>query len=429
MAARKPTTQFTPPPEKVQGAQHPQPPYIHPSVSGSPEAMAYKIGAEARLQRRQQPSLQKYTDERPGDPPAMPPLEAEPVGEGLTMEQQAGMYGSSPEERASQAVGSSIIEGPRRVRLGSMQEGHPGRPRTPLQMGIQMTDTLHPDAQKDPEFIQGNGSMMAVNQPRMAVKYGVIRGGQHIPPQALQANVGNEQQRPGRTLRDTIRDMQAATGAVQPPPGIPRTEEEAAQQAEEGAANASQNVGKSPEPDDEEKKRVAKILDQMDDFDFEALRQQMNQDNLNNPEQRAIIEERLEPLSLEDLILKDRVRQVIPIIPNKLEVTFESLTGEEDLALKRLLMQESKSVEVVERYLLEKFGLMTIAAGLVAIKGNPVPYSIRDKNGDFDEKQFWLKFGWVLKRNIHVLACIGNNHTWFEMRVRSLMVAERVKNG
>jgi hypothetical protein len=347
----------------------------------------------------------------------------------MTMEQQAGLYGQRPDERAQQAGAGSIVEGAPQFSIGSMQPGQQNKPLTPMQMGLQMTDTLHPDAQQDERFINGNGAMMAVNQPALAMKYGIIRGGQHIPPQALQANVGGGQPRQGRSLQDTIRDMQTATSAaVKPPPGIPRSDEEAQQQAVDSASSHSQNVGKPPK-DEEEEKRIRKAIADLDDFDYDALRQQLNQDAINNPEQRRIIEERLSPLSLEELIVKDRVRQKVPIIPGVFDVTFESMTGEDDLALKRLLMMESKSVEVADRYLLDKFSLMTLAAGLVAVKGNPVPHNCHDAEGNFIDKEFWLKFSWLLKRNIHVLASMGANHTWFEMRVRTLMVAERVKNG
>jgi hypothetical protein len=36
---------------------------------------------------------------------------------------------------------------------------------------------------------------------------------------------------------------------------------------------------------------------------------------------------------------------------------------------------------------------------------------------------------WVTKRPLHLIASIGTNHSWFELRVRKLFVAERVKNG
>jgi hypothetical protein len=298
-----------------------------------------------------------------------------------------------------------------------------------------MTDTLPPEAMEDPSFIPGQGSLMAVNQPRLAAKYGVLRGGQRISPAALAGGSSGR-----RSVQDTLRDLQAAAGAASPPPpgGLPRSDQEAEAQVTRSAAGSSQNVGRSPargqegessEEDPERARKIQEAIQLLDDFDYDTLRQQMNKDMLNTPDQRDVIEERLAPLSLEELILRDKVRQRVPIVPKTFEVTFESMTGMDDLALKRLLMQESKSVEVVERYLLDKFALITLTAGVVAINGNPVPFNCYDKDGEFNDDQFWLKFGWMLKRGIHVLASMGYNHTWFEMRVRKLLVVERVKNG
>jgi hypothetical protein len=404
-------THMTPSPAEVVGVGG-DAPFIHPAVAASPEALAYQVGVQARLARKA--GVPKYTEPRPGPGPAMPPLEAEHHS-GMTIAAQAGMFGPRADELLAQAPGDSIIEGPTRAPQ-SEQQG----------LGLQMSDGLPPEVTEDPAFRPGQGSMMAVNQPHLAAKYGVIRGGQRIPPSALQGG----QRAPGRrSVQETIRDMQMVAAATTPPSTVPKDDREAAEQVARSAAGASQNVGKPPGEAADEEARVRKAIEQLDDFDYDELRQQMNKDALNNPEQRAIIEERLSPLSLEELILKDRVQQRVPIIPVKFEVTYESMTGVDDLALKRLLMQESKSVEVTDRYLLDKFALMTLAAGVVAINGNPVPYRCYDKEGEFDEKQFWLKFGWLLKRGIHVLASMGANHTWFEMRVRKLMVAERVKNG
>jgi hypothetical protein len=184
----------------------------------------------------------------------------------------------------------------------------------------------------------------------------------------------------------------------------------------------------SPEEELARKKKVQEAVQAMDDFDFDALRREMQRDILNNPEQRKIIEERLQALSLDELIMRDRVTQRVPIVPGKFEVTFQSMTGEEDLALKRLLMKESKSVEVTDQYLLDKFAFMSLTVGCSAINSNPAPSHL-DQKGDFNDEAFWIKFLWMIKRGVHVLAAIGNNHTWFEMRVRKLLVAERVGNG
>ena len=428
---RKQTVPFSPPAQAVrrqaQSGEVSEEPFIHPSISASPEAMAYAIGATARLKERRGPGLQKYTVERPGEPPAMPPLEAQ-HHDGMTMEQQAGMYGPRPGEVAAQAAGGdSIVDTGPQFNLGSMNPAAPRQPMTPQQMGILPSDVLPDESLQDPKAMRGPGDLIAANQPYLAMKYGVIRNGVRIPPQALQANVGQGPRPGARSLQDTIRDLNAITSA-QPPKELPRDEVEAEQQAATGAAYSSQNVGRPAKLSDKEKKDVEAAIEKLDDFDYDGLRRQMNQDELNNPGQRAIIEERLKPMDLTELITRDRVTQEVPIIPGKFWVLFQSMTGDDDLELKRLLMQESKSVEVSQRYLLDKFAMMTLTAGCLAINGNPCPTHL-DEKGCFDEKKYWLKFGWMLKRGIHVLASIGCNHSWFELRVRHLLVAEKVKNG
>ncbi len=441
MSQDKPTVPFSPPVSQVLSGSQPAP-YLHPAIATSPEAIAaqtYENQARARAAQR---GLPKYTAERPGPGPAMPPLEAQHQG-GMTIEQQAGIHGARPEQRVAQttaAAAGSIVDGaPQQgFSLGSMQ-GAPGArqtQRTPAQLGILGSDTLPREAQDDPNYHHGAGSALATNQPHMAMKYGVIRNGMHISAQALQANQGPSSSGPqgARPITETMRDLQRLSSAVAPPTSLPQTDEEAEAQASNMSSSASQRAGRPPEAPqspEEQKAQDARVQDaiqKLDDFDYDALRKQLQRDEINSPEQRAIIEERLQPLSLDELILRDRVTQTIPIQPGVFWVTFQSMTGDDDLALKRLLMAETKSIEVTERYLLDKFSIMSLAAGLTSINNNPVPSHL-DKDGNFNDDLFWLKFGWVLKRGIHMLASIGANHTWFELRVRRLFVVERVKNG
>lgn len=435
MPQHKRTIPFSPPAQAVHrraqaevAPPSPDKTFVHPSISTSPEALAYAMGMQARLRERRQGSpMQKYTAERPATPPAIPPLEAQHHA-GMTMEQQAAMYGPRPEEVVAQASGGdSIVDAGAQFSLGSMNSSAPKQPMTPQQMGVMPGDMLPEEAQRDPKFLHGPGSMYASNQSGMAMKYGVIRNGMVIPPQALQANVGQGRKGGARPIQETIRDLTALTSA-QAPRELPQTEQEADEQVAQSSAASSQNVGKPPKLSVDEEKQVKDAIDKLDDFDYDSLRRQMNRDELNNPSQRAIIEERLKALDVTELITKDRVQQEVPIIPDKFWVVFQSMTGDDDLELKRLLMQESKSVEVSERYLLDKFAMMTLTAGCISINNNPCPSHLNEK-GEFDEKKFWLKFGWMLKRGIHVLASIGANHTWFELRVRRLLVAEKVKNG
>ena len=46
-------------------------------------------------------------------------------------------------------------------------------------------DLLPDEAKADPQFIQGHGAMVAINQPILALKYGIIRQGRRYSPQEV----------------------------------------------------------------------------------------------------------------------------------------------------------------------------------------------------------------------------------------------------
>ena len=169
-------------------------------------------------------------------------------------------------------------------------------------------------------------------------------------------------------------------------------------------------------------------LQKMDDFDFNSFRELMMKDLLNNDEQRKIVEDRLTPLDLTDLIVNGRIIQNIPIRPGQYEPEFQSLTGEDELALKRLLMSERQTLQAPDRYHLDKFNIMTIACALRSINKTVLP-DYRNVKGEFDDEKFWEKFNKVLRMPFHMLASMGVHYYWFDIRVRKLFAAERIKNG
>jgi hypothetical protein len=150
-------------------------------------------------------------------------------------------------------------------------------------------------------------------------------------------------------------------------------------------------------------------------------------DLLNNEEQRKIVEERLQPLELSELIMNGRILQTVPIIPGRYEPTFQSLTGEDELTSRRLIMADKQGLEASDRYLLDKFQMMTIAIGVQKINSNPLPSHMKGNN--VDDELVWAKFNRVVKFPLHMLASLGVHYFWFDIRVRRLFVAERLKNG
>lgn len=370
--------------ERKQGGE-PQPaaPYIAPGIS-DPRVVKYKKDLDERQKERQGTGL----------PIPLLSGEARP---GMTMADQATAARPAPQ--------GGIFGG------GDLSRPPPN---------ILPQDLLPEEATRDPMYREGGGARYASSQPDLAYKYGVIRNGQRVAPQQLMTG------KPG--LRpETIEGIQALGNYNRGADA--KVEQEAAAGVGGAAARVADPGGKSSAPvTDDERAEVEKALKQLDDFDFNKFREAMMKDIINNEDQRKIIEERLVPLELDDLIVNGFVTQVVPIVPGKFEPEFQSMSGETELALKRLIMEESRTIEVNARYFLDKFSLMSVAAGVRSINRNPLP-DYRDKEGNFSDEAFWAKFNRVMKLNFHMLASLGVNYFWFDIRVRKLFVAERIKNG
>jgi hypothetical protein len=343
------------------------------------------------------------------------------------MAQQADM---SRQEEIHKAASDRVFDQARsQQRQGIVERPQGATSSSPSSLGILPGDTLPEQARSDPAFIEGHGSMFAAAQPNLASKYGVVRRGQLIPPQALRQ--GQPAQLRPETIRDleTLKELQAKTNVN----GLPETDSEAERAVDDTVAGAAGRAGNvtgdtSNKPiTDQEREKLNKTVEGMDEFDFDTFRQMMMKDLINNPKQKDVIEKKLSPLSIDDLIMHNRSTQKVPIVAG-FTPEFQSLTAEEDLALKRLIMQESKTVEVNDRYLLDKLSIMSIAVGLKNINGKPLGDHL-DNDGNFDDAKFWLKFNRVMKLPLQMIASIGVNIFWFEQRVRKLFVAEKVGNG
>ena len=267
--------------------------------------------------------------------------------------------------------------------------------------------------------------MYATSQPNMARKYGVIRSNRHVPPQQLMGTSGG-------LSAATVEGLKAAADFQKKRETVEGDQTPAAEAASAaGPAGQGARLGQSSDEkplSPEEKKRLENARDRMDDFDFHTLREMMMKDILNNEDQRAIIEARCPPLSIDDILMRGFVTQRVPIIPGRFEPEFQSMEAGEDITIKRLIMRESKGVEVGERYLLDKFSLMSVTLGVRSINGSPLP-AHKDENGKFDEARFWQKFEFLVRYPFHMLGSLGVNYFWFDIRVRKLFVAEKLGNG
>lgn len=215
-------------------------------------------------------------------------------------------------------------------------------------------------------------------------------------------------------------------GGVAPrPAGSPILRPETAQQLKDmaEAQKAMEAAEANKKPDEASKKDK----EEEDLFELLNMGEQRNEAErlLNNKKRREDIESRCEPMKFEDLLFKNEVHQRVPIIPERFEPTFRSITPEESLFVKRYIAKEQT---VSDQYLLEKYNLCLLACALIQI--NDVPMADhRDNNGSPDEKLFETKLKSIFKKSGYIVADLGINYTWFDIRVRKLITADGLKNG
>lgn len=424
----------------------PPAPFVHPGIT-DPGALRYAQQAE---QRRRPVPIPRYSEAVAGGPDVpIPPLNSEAVG-GMPMAVQAeAMRPSMPQPSFAPAapepalVRPAGMPAPAGIVTGAEHLAPP--PAPPRSGGLVMpgaltpNDLLPPTAQADPNYRQGQGAQIAMNQPELAMKYGVMRNGVYLAPQALK-----QQSVPGaRQVGGTAKPQQPQLSA-QTVEGLQQLEHFNRERArlesgevpvdrkiaEDAAAGPAGAAGATQAPLTEEAKR--NLLDDMDEFDITRLRNALYKDLLNNDDQKKIIESRLKPLDLSDLIITGRITQVVPIIPDKFEPEFQSYGGDEDLYVKRMLGVEMENLKPMnsglERYITDRYTLMGLTVSVKAINKVQFP-SIYDKEGNWDEKLFWVKYKMVSKFNYHMIGSLVVNWFWFDLRVRHLFKAEALGNG
>lgn len=308
------------------------------------------------------------------------------------------------------------------------------------QAGLLPNDVLVPEAKNDPAYRQGAGADIAINQPDLARKHGVIRGGKRLAPDMLFDRSGPLDGPVGtrklsQETQDSLRALAEFNEAAKKANGPTELTEVSASNdgGLSSAATAANTSGNNIKPA-EKAPTLEELKSKLDDFDMDTLRTAMLRDILNNEEQRSIVEKRLKPLSLDSIIMTGYVEQDVPIILPKEGVTagfiprFRSVDPISDLTIKRWLMEEIYGLNVSERYYLDKYALMNITLSVVAINGKhlPDPY---DADKKLDQKLFFTKFNFLMKYPIHMIASLGVHIFYFDIRCRKLFVAEEIKNG
>lgn len=383
-----------------------------PGVVVSPAAQKYLQGAVERGKGL----APKLGSQAP--PVQMPRLDL-PAPEGVTMSDAARMQRQVP---AGVILGDLGGERPRVP---------PPQASPPSHAGIQAGDMLPEPAMNDPRFRGGLNSGYAVHQdPSLAYQYGVIRNGAYVPGKALKGeNVGQLSSATASQLQGIL----AAQGGTTPE-GVQQQQEEAelAEAAKQGPGGA---VGARAA---EHEERLLGQIDnalytgKIDALDYDRLRESLIKNMLRNDEQRTIVEARLTPMRLSELIATNRMRQNIPVIPGEFEFMLTTYDVHTELEVKKLLFQERAAdghpeLTATNRYYLDKYVLMLTTIGLYSINDTIYGDAVTP-TGEFDVKLFTEKFKRVSRLPFQILLSVMVHYEWFDIRVRRMLKVTELKN-
>jgi hypothetical protein len=359
-----------------------------------------ELNQQQQIAQERMADLKKPRPPRGGAPPVkIPPLNAEPVEGGGTMAQQAEVLRDatsplSPAYDPNLAMMADQMKTPQgvpRMRPDGQVESDEGGPFAPLP----------PEAQQEPGFMPGVGAMYKGNQPHL----GKTPAGAKPPA------------RPGEYKPELSDETKQSMQAL--------AEFQAAAERKQQEVKEEEQL----EVKDLEKEARVNQLNQGNEAAYQEIRSLLDDDTqwnlLNNPKRRKTIEDRIRPMDITEIILHGEVHQVVPIVPGKLEVTYRSVSGEEDLAIKRMMFGETGG----DRYLMDKFTLMQLTLALKSINDDELPTHLGDK-GTVDEEKFIKKFEKVIKFPLQLLGDLGVQYLWFDERVRKLFLggAEELKN-
>jgi hypothetical protein len=256
-------------------------------------------------------------------------------------------------------------------------------------MATLLTAEQQEQLQKEGKLIPGVGSAYAVNQPAAAN----APAGYQNPPRPAGSKLSP----------DTVEQLKAVAEA-------------------NNQRGQTVSTGSSPDPEKMKQDIDEVEEDLVEGFDIDEFGNKVRS-LLANKERREAIESRCDPMDLMDLLVNKEVRQVVPVVPGKYEPEFRSSGGDEDLYVKRRLSSERGSTE----FILSKMTLMNLTCGLYSINGKPLPTHFT-ADGDIDDEAFTVKFKLIVKYPMPLLADLAVNYSWFDKRVRKLMVVDGIKD-
>lgn len=151
----------------------------------------------------------------------------------------------------------------------------------------------------------------------------------------------------------------------------------------------------------------------------------MTPDEVREKKLRTAVEERLSPIDISPYFVGGSVMQHVPIIPDKFEVKYRTVTDLEETYVDSELVEEG---EISPRQFLRRTNEWALATHIEALNGTKWP-PIFDGDGTVNEKAMKLRMGNVRKLHTPVFNLLVSNLQWFLDRVNNSLTVEVLGNG
>ena len=190
---------------------------------------------------------------------------------------------------------------------------------------------------------------------------------------------------------------------------------------------------KESEPDisvskPETKKKLEDSEQDLVDFPFEFGAMQSARSKLISDSRRKSIEERLDPLKIEDMVINRELLQTVPIVPGKLSVTLRTFNQREHLFCLRHVYKTGGSQLFIE----ELLNTCKLVCATFAINGAVLPehrVNVGKREEEVDEDKFEEKMFHLSSFPVQLLADFSVQMIWFNNRVNKLLSLDNLKNG
>lgn len=141
---------------------------------------------------------------------------------------------------------------------------------------------------------------------------------------------------------------------------------------------------------------------------------------------KKAIESRLEPIDIGEYLMSGEVRQTVPIIPNKLVITYKTVSDLEESFVDNTISAETAKLS--NRQFLRKMNELALVIHIHSVNGNKWP-SLVNGDGTINEASVESRLKHIQKLSSPIFNMMTQNLAWFTDRVSEGLTSSALGNG